>query len=243
MCARSLNIGPDYNTEGVFGNKFRQHVDKHIFLFLLNQYIIGSLFPHGQKKQQAALTQGGFQVSNFLEESASNRWWLVLLQGVALLILGALLLTAPKLATLSLIVFLGIYWLVSGIFAIVEIFTGDKSSHWGWPLLYGALGILAGLAVLGHPLLATVLIASLLIILLGIVGLVMGIINLARAFKSSDWGIGILGVIDFFIGVLLLTSLSTITLALPFIIGILALTGGVLLIVLSFRYRKEKPAR
>ena len=86
-------------------------------------------------------------MSNFLKESASNRWWLVLLQGIALLILGFLLLAAPQLTTLSLIVFLGIYWLVSGIFSIVEIFAGDKSTHWGWLLLYGVLGILAGLAV------------------------------------------------------------------------------------------------
>ena len=181
-------------------------------------------------------------MSNFLKESASNRWWLVLLQGIALLILGFLLLAAPQLTTLSLIVFLGIYWFVSGIFSIVEIFAGDKSTHWGWLLLYGVLGILAGLAVFRHPLLATVFIAELLAVFLGIAGIVMGIINLIRAFKGGGWGVGVLGVIDFFIGVLLLTSLSTITLALPFIIGILALTGGVVLIILSFRYRKSVPA-
>ena len=181
-------------------------------------------------------------MSNFLEESASNRWWLVLLQGIALLILGFLLLTAPKLTAVSLIVFLGIYWLVSGIFAIVEIFTGDKSTHWGWLLLYGVLGILAGVAVLQHPLVATVLVSGLLIIVLGVAGIIMGILNLVRAFKGGGWGVGVLGVIDFMIGILLLSSTLMISLTLPLIIGLLSLVGGVVLIILSFRYRKEKPA-
>ena len=181
-------------------------------------------------------------MSNFLKESASNKWWLVLLQGIALLILGLLLLTAPKLATVSLIVFLGIYWLVSGIFAIVEIFSGDKSTHWGWLLFYGVLGILAGLAVLQHPLVATVLVSGLLIIVLGVAGVVMGVLNLVRAFKGGGWGVGVLGVIDFAIGALLLASPPAIVLILPFAIGLLALAGGVVLIIFSFRYRKATPA-
>ena len=181
-------------------------------------------------------------MSNFIEESASNRWWLVLLQGIALLILGFLLLSAPQLTTVTLIVFLGIYWLVSGIFSIVEIFVGDKSTHWGWLLLYGVLGIIAGIVVLQHPLLATVFIAGLLVIFLGVAGVIMGIVNLIRAFKGGGWGIGVLGVIDFIIGILLLTSPLMISIALPFVIGILSLLGGVVLIVLSFRYRKTMPA-
>ncbi len=181
-------------------------------------------------------------MSNFIEESASNKWWLVLLQGIALLILGFLLLAAPTMATVSLIVFLGIYWLVSGVFSIVEIFVGDKSTHWGWHLLYGVFGIIAGLAVLQHPLLATVLIASLMVVFLGIAGLIMGVINLVRAFKGGGWGVGLLGAIDFLIGVLLLASPLMISITLPLVIGVLSLLGGVVLMVLSFRYRKTPPA-
>ena len=66
----------------------------------------------------------------------------------------------------------------------------------------------------------------------------MGIVNLVRAFKGGGWGVGVIGVVDFLIGILLLTSPMMISIALPIVIGILSLLGGVVLIILSFRYRK-----
>ena len=60
------------------------------------------------------------------QQTPSVPWWLVLLQGIALLILGALLLTNPAMTTIVLIQFLGIYWLVKGIFEIVSIFIDHR---------------------------------------------------------------------------------------------------------------------
>jgi uncharacterized membrane protein HdeD (DUF308 family) len=77
-------------------------------------------------------------------------WWLVLLEGIAAIILGLLLLTAPQATLLVLVQLLGIYWLVKGIFQIISIFI--DSSRWGWKLFAGILGIVAGIIILGHPL-------------------------------------------------------------------------------------------
>lgn len=177
-------------------------------------------------------------MSNFLEESAANHWWLVLLQGGAILILGVLLITAPTATTAVLVVFLGVYWLISGIFSIIEIFAGDKKTHWGWLLAYGILGVAAGLVVLDHPLFATILAPTVLVFGLGILGVTMGILSLVGALKGGGWGAGILGCLNLIFGVILLTSPLVATFVLPLISGIFALIGGVGLMVWSFKFRK-----
>ena len=113
-------------------------------------------------------------------------WWLVLIEGISLIILGLLMLASPGMSTLILIQFVGIYWLVAGIFKIVSIFM--DSADWGWKLVGGILGILAGLIVLQHPLWSPLVIGATLIIILGVQGLIVGVIGLVQAFRGAGWG-------------------------------------------------------
>jgi hypothetical protein len=62
-------------------------------------------------------------------------WWLVLLQGVAAVLIGLLLVTQPGATLFTLVIFLGVYWLVGGIFDLVGIFL-DRT-NWGLKLLSG----------------------------------------------------------------------------------------------------------
>ncbi len=162
-------------------------------------------------------------------------WWLILLQGIALVILGALLLTSPAMTTFILIQFLGIYWLVKGIFEIVSIFIDHR--QWGWKLFSGILGIIAGLLILNHPLWATLLVPATLVWLLGIMGLVMGGISLYQAFKGAGWGVGILGGLSILFGLYLLANTLISTLAFPWVLGIFGLVGGIVAIWNSFKVR------
>jgi uncharacterized membrane protein HdeD (DUF308 family) len=132
-------------------------------------------------------------------------WWAVLIQGIAAIILGILLIVSPRMTTLVLVQFLGIYWLVSGIFDIVAIFV--NSTLWGWKLLSGILGILAGIIIIQHPLWSAILIPTTLVIILGIQGIIIGAISLVRAFRGGGWGIGILGIVSIFFGLVLLAAL------------------------------------
>ena len=50
---------------------------------------------------------------------------------------------------------LGFYLLITGMLSLVRIFV-DRSTLWLWSLLSGIVGILAGIFVLNHPLLAAV---------------------------------------------------------------------------------------
>ena len=77
-------------------------------------------------------------------------WWLVLVQGIAAIIVGVLLLIEPRMTTTILVQVMGIYFLVAGIVNLVSLFV-DRTA-WGWKLLLGVLGIIAGLMIIQHPL-------------------------------------------------------------------------------------------
>jgi uncharacterized membrane protein HdeD (DUF308 family) len=166
---------------------------------------------------------------------ATTPWWLVLIQGVAAALLGLLLLTNPAATTVILVQFLGIWWLVGGILSVVAIFI-DRTN---WPLraFSGVLGIVAGILVLNHPLWSALLIPTTLVVLLGVLGVLIGIIYLLQAFQGEGWGIGLLGILSVALGLYLAFNPLGATLALPIVIGALAVVGGIAAVVLAFRLR------
>ena len=162
-------------------------------------------------------------------------WWLILLQGIALVILGILLLTAPGATLLILVQFLGIWWLVQGIFQIVSIFV--DSSLWGWKLFAGILGILAGIVILQHPLWSTILVPEIAIIIVGIQALIFGVVELVQAFQGGGRGIGLLGVLSIIFGIVLLANPLIGVEVLPLVLGAFGLVGGIVAIVAAFTSR------
>jgi uncharacterized membrane protein HdeD (DUF308 family) len=166
----------------------------------------------------------------------SNIWWVFLLEGIAALIFGGLLLAAPAATLVALAVFLGFYLLFIGVLELVRVFV-DRSQPWIWSLLIGVLGIIAGIIVLNHPLLTALALPTTVIIYLGVVSLVMGILGIIGGFTGGGIGSFLLGIFSLLIGVLLLGSPMTTAIAVPFVFGILLLIEGVALIVYAFRLK------
>jgi uncharacterized membrane protein HdeD (DUF308 family) len=166
----------------------------------------------------------------------SNIWWVILLQGFAAAIVGLMLVTEPDATVVALTTVLGFYWLITGVLALVQVFV-DRSTPWIWSLLTGIVGILAGLFVLRHPLIAALTVPTVLVIILGVQGLVMGVLQIISGFKGGGVGPFILGAINVLVGVLLLSSPVAAALAVPLVFGVLLLIQGVGLIVLAFRVR------
>lgn len=170
------------------------------------------------------------------DEQRSHIWWLFLLEGIASVVFGLLLLTAPGATLVALAVVLGFYWLAMGILELVRIFV-DRSVPWIWSLLIGILGVVAGILVLNHPLFAAVVLPATLVIYLGILGLVFGALGIIGAFSGGGIGSFILGVINVLVGLLLLSSPVAAAIAVPLVFGILLLIEGVALIIWSFTIR------
>lgn len=169
-------------------------------------------------------------------------WWLVLIEGIFAIILGILFFTQPAATLLIMIQFLGVYWLITGIIALISLFW--NRAGWGWKVFNGILGIIAGILIIQNPLWSTLLVPVTLAWIIGFAGIFIGITQLIQAFRGGGWGIGILGVLSILLGIFLVARPVIASLALPFILGFLLVTGGILALILAFsllRVKGQKP--
>jgi len=171
-------------------------------------------------------------------ETLSPKWGLILLQGIISVIFGLLLLFATQTTITAVVIFIGAYWLAMGIIAIIGIFVGYSRAHWGWALFSGIVGILAGILVLGHPLLAAVFLPAVLVYILAIMGIVMGIIAIVQGAAGAGWGAIVIGILNILLGILLFLAPLMMAFAIIIMIGIFLLIGGIIAIVNAFQIRK-----
>src|SRR5437867_11318062 len=76
-------------------------------------------------------------------------WWLVLLEGIAGLLIGILLVTQPQATLYTIVLFVGGYWFVGGIIQLVMLLVDHR--QWGCETVSGGRGVPAGRAVMRHP--------------------------------------------------------------------------------------------
>jgi uncharacterized membrane protein HdeD (DUF308 family) len=164
-------------------------------------------------------------------------WWVVLLEGIAAVVIGILLVTDPSMTLVTLAIFLGVYWLIGGIFELVRLFLDH--SQWGWKLVSGILGIIAGLVVVRNPMWAAVLVPATLVLVLGLLGLAIGIINIIRTFRGGGWQALIIGLLSLALGLIVLASnIVSTTIILVSVAAACAIVGGLAAIVYSFFLRR-----
>ncbi len=108
---------------------------------------------------------------------------------------------------------------------------------WGWKLIVGILGVIAGLIVIQHPLWSALLVPATLVLILGIEGILIGVVRLVQAFMGAGWGAGILGVLSILFGLILAFNPLLGALSLPLVLGILGIILGIVAIVMAFRIR------
>jgi len=166
----------------------------------------------------------------------SNVWWIFLLQGIAGIFLGLMLITAPGATLVSLVTFLGVFFLMNGMLSLVQMFV-DRSVPWIWSLLIGIIGIAAGVLIIRHPLVAALTLPTMIVVIFGGEGLVMGILEIIGGFAGGGIASFIRGAFNLVIGLLLLSAPMAAALAVPLVFGVLLLVEGVALIVLAFRVR------
>ena len=172
-----------------------------------------------------------------ITRTSSNVWWLVLLQGIFSIILGVMVFVVPEITLKGILIFLGAYWLVMGLFSIIGIFVGYSRAHWGWALFSGILGIIAGLLVLSSPLFAATLLPAILAIIIGIQGIIIGIVSLIHGFKGGGGGAFAMGILSMAFGAVLLIWPLYAGFMMVIIIAVFAIIGGIAAIVDSFRIR------
>ncbi len=116
----------------------------------------------------------------FEERETSSRWWALLLEGLAGVIVGILAIVWPVEAAVALLFLAAIWAIVTGVVEIAAAFTFQRSFAQEWTLaIGGVLSVLLGLAFIIFPGLALWTI----MLLLGIYAIVFGVLLLVRAFQ------------------------------------------------------------
>ena len=164
---------------------------------------------------------------------AAGLWWVPLIQGIASILIGVFLLTDPAATILTLAIFLGVYWLIGGVLDLAGVFI-DRA-NWGWKLVSGVLGILAGLVVVRNPLWAGILVPAVLVWVMGVLGIVVGVVQVVHAVRGAGWGVGILGAVSIVFGALLVANPLLTTIVLIPMVAAWAVVGGILEIIFAFR--------
>lgn len=175
----------------------------------------------------------------------AHPWWVPLLYGVALILLGIFVFMAPVATTFTVVWFIGIYWLIAGIVTLISLFS--NRSHWGWKLVSGVLGVVLGAWITFVPFsgqgatlrtAATILsVLGALVLLWGIWSIAIGVMDLISAFTGGGWGVGVLGALAVVLGIIILVNYWAVALVSPFVYGAFAIVGGILAIIVAFRVR------
>ena len=167
-------------------------------------------------------------------------WWLLLLWGILTLLVGFMFLMNPGQTMEFFIIFLGAYWLVSGLFTIASLVI-DRSNM-GWKLFLSVINILAGILILMHPFYATFFAVGFLIIFIGFWACFIGAAHLYQAFTTKDAGNGVLGIISIIFGLLLLINTVVAIVMLPYVFGGFAVVSGLASIYVAFMAKGAQAA-
>ena len=110
-----------------------------------------------------------------MKEALSSLWWMPLIRGILLILFGILMFMQPGSTLISLIWFLGIYWIVDGVFSLIEGVRGHAERSRLWMFISGIVSILAGLFIVGNPIMAGLVGGTFLVYLIGITTIITGI--------------------------------------------------------------------
>ena len=171
-----------------------------------------------------------------------EHWKLYLAEGIALLVLGAIAILIPPLATLAVTILFGWLFLVSGVIGLITTFWMRNAPGFWWALISAALAILAGGWLLAQPIAGALSLTLILIAFFMIEGIASIFFALDhRRELSGQWGWMLAsGVVDLVLAAMLLMGLpSTAVWALGLLVGINMVFGGIALIAMALHARKE----
>ena len=169
-------------------------------------------------------------------EMMAKYWWLNLIRGLVALVLGIILLAMPAIfSILLLVMFVGAYFLVDGIFALIFFLTHPKTNHRWWVFVEGIAGILAAIVVFTWPGMTAVF----LLYFIAFWALITGVFEIIYAigqWKTLPGKGWILtgGILSIVVGCILLSNPVAGALALMWVIAFYLVLFGIMLIIFSF---------
>jgi uncharacterized membrane protein HdeD (DUF308 family) len=178
-----------------------------------------------------------------LTTALSAHWKFFLIEGIVLVVLGAIAICLPPVASVAVEVLIGWLILMSGVLGLVMTFRTRGTPGFGWSLLSAVLGIAVGVILLAWPLSGVLSLTVMLTVFLFLEGVASIMYALAhRRERSSRWEWMLLsGIVDLILAALILAGLTgTAAWAIGLIVGINLLFGGTALIAVAVQARVNR---
>jgi len=165
-----------------------------------------------------------------------------LVEGIILLILGALAIMLPPFATLAFTIIIGWILLASGLMGWITTFAARHAPGFWWSLLSAVLATAAGLILLLQPAGGAVSLTLLLIVFFVIEGMVTIMYALEHRRELSgrwEWMLAS-GIIDLALAAMILAGLpATAAWALGVLVGVNMIFGGAALVAMALHAKQS----
>src|SRR2546423_11166661 len=164
-----------------------------------------------------------------------RKWWVVLLQGILLIILSIYIFQNPVEVLAGISLWFGLLVLAAGVLGIIGWLAADRAEREGMSLFWSTLTAVLGLLMLLH-LLATM---KTLTVIFGLWMLVTGLLLvqsgwLLRSKNSFGWAMVIAGVLSAVAAVMMIFNVGTGAVGISTLFGLQVLLIGIVLVLLSF---------
>jgi len=164
-----------------------------------------------------------------------RKWWVILLQGLLLIILSIYIFNNPVIALAGISLWLGLILLFAGLLGIISWVAGDKAEREDMSLLWSVLTFVFGLIIVFNLLAAMKIVT----VIFGCWVLLSGIWLLKNGWsvKSNNaggWVMVIVGVFSVVIAAMMIFNIGTGAIAIAALLGVQVLLMGISLILLSF---------
>jgi len=180
----------------------------------------------------------------------TDNWWMFIVRGILALVFAALAFAMPVEAIMAFAIIFGAFSLADGIMGIIaSVRNMKKGERWGWLLFSGILGVLAGIAVILSPWVASVVIASFLWASIGVWSFSMGLlevisaVRLRKEIEGEIW-MALSGIFSMIFGGIIVwmffTQPESVLLASGWLLGINALLSASTYFFLGFKLKKNK---
>ena len=176
-----------------------------------------------------------------MAQSLLKKWWVVLIQGILLIILSAFIFNNPAAVLAGISFWFGIIVLSAGLIGILNWWASPKEKREGMSLLWSILTSLFGLMLLTH-LVATM---GTITTIFGLWILVCGVLLISngwtiKATNSAGWIMVVVGGLALLSSILIIFNIGAGAVAISTLLGCSILLTGIALVVLSFVLKMMK---
>jgi uncharacterized membrane protein HdeD (DUF308 family) len=176
-----------------------------------------------------------------LKEALSKNWKVLLAGGIISVVLGAIAIIIPPLASVTITILVGIILLVGAVGMVAEALSRGTTGHRIWSAILAVLYVIAGVWLLINPAEGTITLTWVLVIFFLVIGLfrlVGGIQGRGAGVPNAGWMI-VNGILSIAIAVLVLVELpSSAAWAIGLLVGIQLLFDGFMLIATAMAGKK-----